>query len=889
MTDPKSGELVGRRYILREPLGEGGMGAVFRATDRLTGQVVALKRVRLQPDKLQYTTRVMDDNVSQSSTDLRLTFAREYKALASLRHPNIISVFDYGFEARQPYIAMELLDNPQTLTDAAANQSAESKVELVLQTLQALAYLHRRGVIHRDLKPTNVMVVEKQVKLLDFGIAEMREDETGEGILAWTPGYMSPELWTTGVASRASDLYAMGVILYEFFGGRKPFESESLAMLAVQVLSTPPDLTQIEANEGIVAIIGKLLSKEALDRYQDVADVITDLCNAVGLPLPPETAATRESYLQAAHFVGREAEMSHLQKLLDEMRHGKGNICLIAGESGVGKSRVLDELRTLGLVNHALVLRGQAVSEGGIPFQVWQGALRWLSLLAELDNTEASVLKEVVQDLPDLLGRPIPNAPEMQPQAAQARLISVVENLFKRQEQPVLVILEDLHWVGGESLALLARLQPLTQTKKLMIVGSYRDDEVPDLPKSIPNAEVLKLNRLTPEGISELSKSMLGEVGEKPELVSLLQKETEGNVFFLVEVVRALAEEAGQLDKIGVETLPRHVLTGGLQAIVSRRLNRVPAEAMPLLKVAAVGGRQLDMRIIREVMGADIPYDRLLSQCADAAVLEVEGTVWRFAHSKLLDGLLHDLLVDERKDLHRRVAEATEKVHEYSSGTAARLAYHWRNAEDYAKEEHYAALAGEQALRSGAYDEAETFLKRALELQPYVAESPERKAALLKRQLGDTYFYGFWEYGKAAELYKESLALSQQIGYRSGIAANLNSIGNAVCELGDYKEAKKYFSEGLKVALEIRAQTVALSGLTGLARMMIREKKDEAEALEYLALVTNNPATDAQTTEAAQQLINVLQEELPNVIVERALEAGKELKLRDVAQKILAE
>jgi eukaryotic-like serine/threonine-protein kinase len=491
MTDSKSGELVGRRYILHESLGEGGMGAVFRAIDRLTGQVVAVKRVRLQPDKLQYTTRVMDNNVSQSSTDLRLTFAREYKALASLRHPNIISVFDYGFEARQPYIAMELLQNPQTLTDAAANQTAEFKVELVLQTLQALAYLHRRGVIHRDLKPTNVMVVDKQVKLLDFGIAEMREDETGDGILAGTPGYMSPELWTTGVASRASDLYAMGVILYEFFGGRKPFESESLAMLAVQVLSTPPDLSMIEANEGIVAIIGKLLMKEAMDRYQDVAEVITDLCKAAGLPLPPESAAARESYLQAAHFVGREAEMSHLQLLLEETLRGKGNICLIAGESGVGKSRVLDELRTLGLVNHALVLRGQAVSEGGIPFQVWQGALRWLSILGELDNTEASILKEVVQDLPDLLGRPIPNAPEMQPQAAQARLIGVVENLFRRQEQPVLVILEDLHWVKGESLALLARLYALTQEKPLMIVGSYRDDEVPDLPKSVPNAEVL--------------------------------------------------------------------------------------------------------------------------------------------------------------------------------------------------------------------------------------------------------------------------------------------------------------------------------------------------------------------------------------------------------------
>jgi serine/threonine protein kinase/tetratricopeptide (TPR) repeat protein len=881
----ESGELVGRRYILHEPLGEGGMGTVFRATDRLSGQKVALKRVRFQPNQLQYTTRI--ETVSESSTDLRLTFAREYKALASLRHPNIISVFDYGFDSGQPYIAMELLDNPQTLTDAAQDQSTETKIDLVLQMLQALAYLHRRGVIHRDLKPTNVMVVNKQVKLLDFGIAVMREDESGDGTISGTPGYMAPELWTTGVASRASDLYAVGVILYEIFAGRRPFDADSLGVLAMQVLSTPPDLSAIAAPHALIMIIGRLLAKEAHNRYQDVAGVMIDLCDAARLPSPSETAATRESYLQSAHFVGREAEMSKLQTMLDKALEKKGSTCLIAGESGVGKSRVLDELRTLGLVNHALVLRGQAVDEGGIPFQVWQGALRWLSLLSELDDNEASILKEVVLDLPDLLGKRVPNAPEVQPQAAQTRFINVVEMLFNRHEQPILVILEDLHWARSESMALLARLDKLTADKALMIVGSYRDDEVPDLPKSVPNAEVMTLKRLAPDAISELSKSMLGAAGEHPEIVALLQKETEGNVFFLVEIVRALAEEAGQLDKVGIDTLPREILTGGLQDIIRRRLRRVPEEALPLLKVAAVAGRQLDLRVLRELMGTEINYDKILSQCADAAVLEVEGTTWRFAHSKLQDGVLRDLPPEERRELHKQVAEATEKLYEYSSKTAAALAYHWRSAENPVKEEHYAALAGEQALRNGAYDEAENMLKRALELQPHVTEAPERKTALLKRQLGDTYFYGFWEYGKAADLYKESLTLSQQIGYRSSIAANLNSIGNAVCEMGDYDEARRYFNEALKSAMDIRAQTVALSVLTGLARLLVREGKETATALEYLSLVLNNPATDAQTNDAAQQLVNMLKEDLPAETVEKALEAGKELKLRDTAAKIL--
>src|SRR5262249_40740512 len=151
-------------------------------------------------------------------------------------------------------------------------------------------------------------------------------------------------------------------------------------------------------------------------------------------------------------------------------------------------------------------------------------------------------------------------------------------SVFRKQEQPIVLILEDLHW-ADEDLLLLKRLMRYIQTLPLMIVASYRNDERPDLPTQLPGMRLISLQRLEHESIAELSESMLGPGGRQLDIVDFLQRETEGNAFFLVEVVRVLAEEAGRLDQIGTMVLPHSVVSGGIQRIVERRLHRIPVEA----------------------------------------------------------------------------------------------------------------------------------------------------------------------------------------------------------------------------------------------------------------------------------------------------------------------
>lgn len=682
------GALVGRRYQLLDIVGRGGMGTVYRALDRLGGSI-ALKRLHRSLEDLG--RRGSPDAMAPPSREVALDLAAEFKVLTSLRHPHVIQVLDYGFdEERRPYLTMELLEGAQTLVEAGWGQPLNVRMDLLVQVLQALAYLHRRGFIHRDLKPANVLVVQGQVKVLDFGLAMAREHGAPRAV-AGSPGYMAPELFRGEPASEASDLFSVGVMARRMLAGTR------------------------ESTPRLEALLQRLMAAEPGERYQHADEVLRDLKEVARQQVPLETSATRESYLRAAHFVGREGELERLEQALTRALAGHGEAWLVGGESGVGKSRMVEELRTLAMVRGAVVLRGQAVSSGGSPYEEFRPVLRWLSLLTGPSDSEASVLERLVPDLESLLQRPVPPAPELAGDPDQERLVGVVEALFERVGQPTLLLLEDLQWAGADSLRLLARLSARAGTLPLLVVATYRDDERPELVRELPAMQVLSLPRLGTEQMARLSESMMGAAGRAPQVLELLQRETEGNPFFLVEVVRALAEEVGQLDRIGAAPLPERVFAGGVRQLVLRRLDRVPASARELLRLAAVVGRHLDLEVL-SASAPEVDPTRWLEDCAGAAVLDFADGRWRFAHDKLREGTLSSLPREEAPELHRRAALAIEAAHPDSPEWLAALAYHWGQAGDTEREAHAAERAGEQALSVHACHAALPYFQRALEI-----------------------------------------------------------------------------------------------------------------------------------------------------------------------------
>jgi tetratricopeptide (TPR) repeat protein len=709
MSTSEKSTLLGKRYRLGAEIGAGGMGVVYRATDLLTGEPVALKRVLTDP------SASVEDSIN-----LRQTMAREFATLASLRHPNIVSVLDYGFDAeRQPFFTMELLESPQMLTSYGEHQPLSVQIELLVHVLRALVYLHRRRILHRDLKPANVLVSGGHVKVLDFGLASaFGQDNSVAGTLA----YIAPEVLLGEPAGESADLYAVGVMAYELLAGVKPFHSDNAVELIDMVIETLPDMTRISADPAITRVIECLLAKDPKDRYPNADAVIDALRAATGHPVAAETASTRESFLQAAQFVGRERETLQLMSALEGALNGHNSTWLVGGESGVGKSRLIGEIRTAALIRGMVVITGQAVTERGTPFSVWRNVARRLLLNAGLTNMltdiEAGTLKRIASDVERLLERDIPDVTDTDARVAQLRLFGTVNKLIEGHTEPLLIVLEDLQWADNDSLRLLDWVTQSLKRTPVLIIGTFRDDERGDLPERIEGANSLLLKRLSESEIAALSESMLGAAGKKQPVLELLQRETEGNVFFLVEIVRALAEEAGELDLVGSVTLPEHVITGGVQNVVQCRLSRVPADDRSLLEYSAVIGRMIDVNLLR-TLDPHINIEEWLATCSGVAVLEAIGENWHFAHDKLRESVLAWLDADRRRTLHKQVAEAIEKSHAQNLSTQyARLAYHYQMAGLPDKERVYAQKAGDHAAKQYANADALTFYDRVLTLTP---------------------------------------------------------------------------------------------------------------------------------------------------------------------------
>jgi tetratricopeptide (TPR) repeat protein len=430
-----------------------------------------------------------------------------------------------------------------------------------------------------------------------------------------------------------------------------------------------------------------------------------------------------------------------------------GSAWLVGGESGVGKSRLLNELRTIALVKGLAVFSGTAAAEGGPSNMLWRDVLRRVALYTDLSDTEAGVLKPLVPDIERLIERDVPPAPEIDPATARSRLFSVVIDVLRRQERPVLLLFENLHWVQDDIL-LTNRVLQEVDGLPVVIVGSYQDDERPGLPDELPTMTLIRLRRFETEQIAQLARAMLGDsTARQPDLITLLEKETDGNILFIVEVLRALAEDAGGLAAIGSSPLPAATLTAGIETIVQRRLQRVPRVFRPLLEFAAVAGREVDDKLLRYYA---VEADEFLLLCADYHILEVRENQWRFIHERLREGAAAALSDAERQAVHAEVARAIEAVYGSTHHTIPMLAYHWNRAQDIAREVQYAARAAVQAVERHAYQEAIPWLERALELADLQGWEPIRRARLA-RQLAQCYQLGLSRSLKSIEYLERAL------------------------------------------------------------------------------------------------------------------------------------
>ncbi len=283
------------RYEIVGEIGRGAMGVVYKAIDPLLERTVAIKTVNMGLER-------------EGMANYEARFYHEARAAGGLNHPNIVTVYDVGRSGNFAYMAMEFIEGEElrVLMAGESPMPVAQAVSIAAQVAEGLAFAHQRGVVHRDIKPGNIMVVPgKPVKITDFGIARMRATAslTQTGTMLGSPKYMSPEQVLGKRADHQSDIFSLGVILYEMLAGTAPFTGDSVTAVMYQIahFAPPaPSALRRDVSEALDQIVAKMLAKPVEERYQSAADVARDL-RAVEKRDERMLAAARSGQAIASH------------------------------------------------------------------------------------------------------------------------------------------------------------------------------------------------------------------------------------------------------------------------------------------------------------------------------------------------------------------------------------------------------------------------------------------------------------------------------------------------------------------------------------------------------------------------------------------------------------
>jgi class 3 adenylate cyclase len=724
------------RYLVRRFLGEGGRKKVYLAHDEKLDRDVAVAVIK--------TEGLDDAGLSRVK--------REAQAMGRLGdHPNIVTVFDIGDDSGQPYIVSQYMGGGDL--DGLLNNSPDRRLPIQealrvsQQVQQGLAHAHERGIVHRDLKPGNIWLTEDgTAKIGDFGLAVSldRSRLTMEGMMVGTVAYMAPEQALGRQPDARSDLYSLGCVAYEMVTGRAPFLGDDPVAIISQHINTAPvapSWHNQEVPRALESLILRLLAKDPNERPASAAAIPEALAAIVNTastmaPVAQESDVNPLDRLATGIFVGRDKEMDELRAGLEDALSGRGRLMMLVGEPGIGKTRTSEEFATYARLRNVQVLWGRCYEGEGAPaYWPWVQIIRSYAhdkepkeLMSEMGPGAADIAQVVSEVKERLPGLPAP--PQLEPEQARFRLFDSITTFLKNASQggPLMVVLDDLHWADKPSLLLLQFLAKELRGSRLMVLGTYRDVE---LRRQHPLAQTLgELNRenlsqrVLLRGLTEEDVRRFIEVtaGTSPPdtLVAAVYRETEGNPFFVNEIVRLLVAD-GRLEKAEGVTEWSVTIPQSVREVVGRRLDHLSEECNRVLTIGSVIGREFGLRLLEKV--SEVKGDRLLEALEEAmgarVIAELPRSVdqYWFSHALIRETLYEELSTTRRIRLHRQIGEALEEMD--AEGNLPQLAYHFAEAApsgDIEKAVEYARKAGERAVAQFAWEDAVLQFERALQV-----------------------------------------------------------------------------------------------------------------------------------------------------------------------------
>ena len=827
------------------------MGEVYLASDNLLNRRVAIKVLSGRDLHLGEKSRLL----------------KEAQVIAKFNHHNIISIFDVVEDQARSFIVMEYFEGVSL--EKLIPLPVETALDVIRQICHALEHAHKHDLIHRDLKPENILVgANNFVKLTDFGLAvELSAADFQEDALVGSVNYMSPEQIQGLPLDRGTDMYALGVIIYELLTGELPFEGEDMLTVLRSHLFrevVPPIEYNPQIPEGLNQVILKLLEKDRsrrLTRIQELINVIDLVPKEIPqefrrllerIPQPPaflEKESPRKS--QDSIFVGRDEELAELTEVLDRTLQGIPQFAFVIGEAGSGKSILLERFtrQCLEASSNVIIVKGSCSDFTGrgepyLPFREiltgltggiedqWKAGVVSTDHAIRLWNLAPFTIRAIVEAAPDLLDLFVSRSELIQRLLvfrthAGTEIESLLQRLFAwkksrstdpisdkllninegfwqllkaiSNEHPLILVLDDLHWVDVSTSGLLQKIRQSLRNEKIMIVGAYRSEEIARMDEGPPEPLRAFLDRLKDKTTDlRIDLDLANKVNGRLLLDRFLDSEhnqlgrefreqmwivTGGNPFFISELLQDLRDRGKvvrdeERSWVQVEQINWNQIPVRVEKVIENRVHRLDHDLQKLLRIASVEGEVFTAEVIAGVLEKDVSglLSTLSNQLDQKHHLVLEKgfrrsglnrlSLFRFRHILIQRYLYEQLGEAEKVYLHDKIGNILEeKYSAEAEEIAVRLAHHYKQAENPVKAFKYLHLAGKLALEISAFEEAVIYLEQGKEYLNLFQRDPilDDGVSLLERvqftrRLGDAY-YGKGDLNQSKELFRQAVAL----------------------------------------------------------------------------------------------------------------------------------
>ncbi len=836
--------LFNNRYRVAQKLGQGNTGDIFLVEDLFQeARQFALKIIR--------TDRINEAALTR--------FKQEFATMTRLKHPNLARVFEFGHDPASAcyYLVMEMAGQ-LSLRDWLDQQKSFSLpviLHILTEIARALSFIHSRQVIHRDIKPHNVMLSLNEagmpisVKLIDFGLADL---ENADNEIKGTLHYMAPEI-LSGPVSPATDIYACGLVAYELLTGSSFYDTDQpqaiipiLRNSDLHAAAQQQALSRIARSE-VRSLLAQMTAYSPENRLAGGADIIHAINTWLGENFRLETLQTSEAYVLGAGFVGRKKELAGL---IDFIQTGEKRLLLIKSSAGLGKSRLLQEFKNYCQLNRVHFLECRDLPEQSAPYDTLTTVLYQLAFDANdhLLNLYGPTLEKILPHHPRLAKwhNQIPFDPRTERSFLTRQIAGfLLAHSFSKIE-PTVLFLNDIQWIDEASLESLTELfsklkLPNDSKSSLRIYATIRNDDLErirsllDVFESDSLLETVELRPFNAEDAAAYIEQIFGFNQLSPGLrqaIPDMVTRVGGNPFFLQELLRTLVEQQFIVRERREWTLSRPIQQAQLPATIADLiLSRVSrrqfsAKVMDFIFIAALLNRSFttaelndicQRTTIGEINQRVTELERLEIFCQE---IMDDHVMYRFSHPLIREAIIS--AVPDLEWLHAHIARQMEHLYRHNlDAYVEELADHYQQAGDKLKAYYYLERAGNQAKSNFLYRKALAYYDQALS-QLDSRESHAYVTVALKRGEIVT-IMGKWQ--EAETIYRQCLKIAESLEDRLLIGHSSLGLAELLIRKSKLIESRPLLEQALVLyqAIEYGEGIANVMGRLGVISMMQRD------------------------------------------------------------------